>query len=281
MFSTEESYDFIRFSNDSCEVHRGCIPISPFLKSTNLISKLTRAFHVRFSAVGSFINTEFVSVQNNAKTYSNMHSSPSPLMHFATLAVLLHVTWLPFGADSASVGINTDKEALMSFKSQISQESPSSPLSYWNPSSSLCTWPGVICSNFGNRVIGLNLSSFGLEGTISPHIGNLSFLRSIQLQNNKLSGNLSREIGNLFRLRVLNISFNNLQGELPVNISKLTELKMLDLMANKITGRVTDDQLRNLRSLQVLNFGKNLLWGSIPPSIANLSSLNTLKFWHK
>ncbi|KAH9742005.1 protein kinase domain-containing protein [Citrus sinensis] len=199
-----------------------------------------------------------------------MHSSPSPLMHFATLAVLLHVTWLPFGADSASVGINTDKEALMSFKSQISQESPSSPLSYWNPSSSPCTWPGVICNNFGNRVIGLNLSSFGLEGTISPHIGNLSFLRSIQLQNNKLSGNLSREIGNLFRLRVLNISFNNLQGELPVNISKLTELKMLDLMANKITGRVTDDQLRNLRSLQVLNFGKNLLWGSIPPSIANL-----------
>ncbi|GAY46679.1 hypothetical protein CUMW_098930 [Citrus unshiu] len=191
-------------------------------------------------------------------------------MHFATLAVLLHVTWLPFGADSASVGINTDKEALMSFKSQISQESPSSPLSYWNPSSSPCTWPGVICNNFGNRVIGLNLSSFGLEGTISPHIGNLSFLRSIQLQNNKLSGNLSREIGNLFRLRVLNISFNNLQGELPVNISKLTELKMLDLMANKITGRVTDDQLRNLRSLQVLNFGKNLLWGSIPPSIANL-----------
>ncbi|KAK9221334.1 hypothetical protein WN944_009760 [Citrus x changshan-huyou] len=183
-----------------------------------------------------------------------MHSSPSPLMHFATLAVLLHVTWLPFGADSASVGINTDKEALMSFKSQISQESPSSPLSYWNPSSSPCTWPGVICNNFGNRVIGLNLSSFGLEGTISPHIGNLSFLRSIQLQNNKLSGNLPREIGNLFRLRVLNISFKTY----------------------KITGSVTDEQLRNLRSLQVLNLGKNLLWRSIPPSIANLSSLNTL-----
>ncbi|ESR59671.1 hypothetical protein CICLE_v100183242mg, partial [Citrus x clementina] len=44
-----------------------------------------------------------------------------------------------------------DYEALMSFKSQISQESPSSPLSYWNPSSSPCTWPGVICNNFGNR----------------------------------------------------------------------------------------------------------------------------------
>ncbi|GAY46677.1 hypothetical protein CUMW_098910 [Citrus unshiu] len=209
-----------------------------------------------------------------------MHSSPFPLMHLATLAVLLHIIkWLSLGVDSASLSIVTDREALISFKSQISLESSSSsPLSSWNisQSSSPCSWPGVTCNNFGQRVIGLNLSGFGIEGTISPHIGNLSLLRSLQLQNNKLSGTLPSEIGNLFRLRVLNISSNSLRGVIPLNISKLTELKILDLTANKITGRVPDEPLRNLRSLQVLNLGKNLLWGSIPPSIANLSSLNTL-----
>lgn len=214
-----------------------------------------------------------------------MHSSPFPSMKLATFAILLHIIkWLSHGVDSASLSIVTDKEALISFKSQISvKNGPSSPLSSWNTSqsSSPCSWPGVICNNFGQRVIGLNLSGFELEGTISPHIGNLSFLHSLQLQNNKLSGTLPSEIGNLFRLRVLNISFNSLQGVIPLNISKLTELRILDLMANKITGRVPDESLRNLRSLQVLNLGKKSSLGLNSTDHCKSLITHHLKLRHK
>ena len=89
---------------------------------------------------------------------------------------------------SAAQSIETDKEALIAFKSQISLES-SPLLSSWNPNSlSPCNWTGVVCNRFDQRVVGLNVSSFDLSGSISPYIGNLSFLESLELQNNRLTG---------------------------------------------------------------------------------------------
>ncbi|EOY15800.1 Serine-threonine protein kinase, plant-type, putative [Theobroma cacao] len=195
-------------------------------------------------------------------------------LHFALLAFLVYSKYICLCVESVPLSIVTDKEALISFKSQMSLEPPN-PLSYWHQNSSPCNWTGVLCNKPGNRVVALNLSGFGLVGSISPQIGNLSFLRSLELQNNQLRGALPHQIGNLFRLRVLNLSFNSLEGAIPPNISKLTELRVLDLMTNKITGRVPEE-LIHLMKLQVLNLGRNLLSGAIPPSIANLSSLSTL-----
>ncbi|KAL9458482.1 hypothetical protein AB3S75_007361 [Citrus x aurantiifolia] len=81
-----------------------------------------------------------------------MHSSPFPLMRLATFAILLHIIkWLSLGVDSASLSIVTDREALISFKSQINLgSSPSSPLSSWNisQSSSPCSWSGVMVGSY-------------------------------------------------------------------------------------------------------------------------------------
>uniref|UniRef100_A0A2C9V2X6 non-specific serine/threonine protein kinase n=1 Tax=Manihot esculenta TaxID=3983 RepID=A0A2C9V2X6_MANES len=115
----------------------------------------------------------------------------------------------------------------------------------------------------------------GLSGSISPYIGNLSFLRSLELQNNQLSGTLPDEICHLSRLRLLNLSSNSLHGSIPSNISKLRELTVLDMSMNHITGRIPE-ALTLLANIQVLNLGRNLLWGTIPPSIGNLSSLEDL-----
>ncbi|PPS06122.1 hypothetical protein GOBAR_AA14525 [Gossypium barbadense] len=145
----------------------------------------------------------------------------------------------------------------------------------YDPNSSPCNWTGVVCNKHNTRVVELNLSGFHLEGFISPHVGNLSFLRSLQLQDNQLSGELPDQMWNLFRLRDLNMSQNSLYGVIPSNISKLTELRSLDLMTNKITGAVPED-LDQLVQLQVLNLGRNLFTGTIPASIANISSLQTL-----
>ncbi|KAK3016895.1 hypothetical protein RJ639_005910 [Escallonia herrerae] len=112
-----------------------------------------------------------------------------------------------------------DREALISFKSQLSTEPPS-VLSTWNQTLSPCNWTRVKCDIYGQRVVELDLSGLGLIGSISPHIGNLSFLRSLQLQKNRFTGILPNQLGNLYRLRVLNASSNSIEGVIPPNISR-------------------------------------------------------------
>ncbi|CDY36706.1 BnaC02g31270D [Brassica napus] len=175
---------------------------------------------------------------------------------------------------SASFSLNTDSEALLSFESQMSQ-SPQSLSFSWDPNTSPCNWTGVTCDTRIRRVASINLSGHGLTGSISPSIGNLSFLTSLQLQNNQLRGPIPKEITNLFRLRVLNLSSNSLDGSLPSNLSKLIELRVLDLTSNMITG-IVPNQLGDLKNLTILNLGKNLLHGPIPPSLSNISSLTVL-----
>lgn len=177
-------------------------------------------------------------------------------------------------AEAANKNISTDKEALISFRSGLKLKSPN-PLLAWDYGSSPCNWTGVICNKIDQRVVGLNLSSCGLKGTLSPHIGNLSFLNSLELQNNQFIGNFPHEISRLFRLRVLNISYNSIQGTLPSSINQLTQLRVLDLMENDITGMLPAE-LGHLTKLQVLNLGKNHLSGKIPPTIGNLTSLTSL-----
>ncbi|KAK7318713.1 hypothetical protein RJT34_03419 [Clitoria ternatea] len=181
------------------------------------------------------------------------------------------------GVSSATLSITTDTEALISFKSQLSNDTLN-PLSSWNQSSSPCTnWTGVMCDNPGQRVTGLDLSGLGLSGQLSPFIGNLSFLQSLQLQGNQLTGVIPNQIGNLFSLRVLNLSSNLLVGNLPSNITHLNELQVLDLSSNRIVSRIPEE-ISSLKKLQVLNLGRNSLYGAIPTSLGNISSLKNISF---
>ena len=175
---------------------------------------------------------------------------------------------------SASFSLNTDRQALISFRSQISQ-SPQTLSFSWDQNISPCNWTGVSCNTRKRRVNSINLSGHGLTGSISPSISNLSFLTSLQLQNNQLRGRIPIEITSLFRLKVLNLSSNNLEGTLPSSLSKLVNLQILDLTSNTITGPVPN-QLGDLKNLNVLNLGKNLFYGPIPPSLSNISSLTVL-----
>ncbi|CAN7043329.1 unnamed protein product [Brassica rapa subsp. trilocularis] len=175
---------------------------------------------------------------------------------------------------TTSFSLNIDREALLSFRSQISQN-PHSVSFSWDQNTSPCNWTGVTCNTRNKRVISINLSGHRLTGSISPSIGNISFLTSLQLQNNQLGGLIPKEIKNLFRLRVLNLSSNSLEGSLPSNLSKLIELRVLDLTSNKITGLVPK-KLGDLKNLNILNLGKNRLHGPIPPYLSNISSLTIL-----
>ncbi|PIN18797.1 Serine/threonine protein kinase [Handroanthus impetiginosus] len=176
---------------------------------------------------------------------------------------------------SSPLSIATDKEALISFKSQISVELPNNPLTTWDQNFSPCNWTGVSCHKLGRRVVGLKLSGLRITGSISPYLGNLSFLTSLELQNNQLSGKIPDQLGNLFHLKTLNLSFNSIEGVIPSHISRCKDLRSLDLMQNQLSGRIPE-KISQLEELQLLNLARNQLSGDFPSSLTNISSLVNL-----
>jgi len=125
-----------------------------------------------------------------------------------------------------------DEGALVAFKAEISGHS--GVLASWNQSSSHCSWEGVTCSRRHRwRVVALDLSAQGLAGTISPAIGNLTFLRLLNLSINTLQGEIPPSIGSLRRLRGIDLSQNMLTGAIPSNISRCTSLRLMLISSNK------------------------------------------------
>nr|GMD22262.1 probable LRR receptor-like serine/threonine-protein kinase At3g47570 [Ipomoea batatas] len=167
------------------------------------------------------------------------------------------------------------------FKHRISSDDPNGVevLNSWNASVHHCGWKGVSCGHRHRRVVGLELPEMGLVGTISPRIGNLTFLRVLDLNSNKLYGEIPGEIGGLFRLRSLVLSVNALTGEVAkLNLSSCVHLRALLFAQNGLQGNLPTafQFLANLKKLQVLSLDSNRLTGGIPPTIGNLSSLRKL-----
>uniref|UniRef100_A0A2C9VKX4 non-specific serine/threonine protein kinase n=1 Tax=Manihot esculenta TaxID=3983 RepID=A0A2C9VKX4_MANES len=168
----------------------------------------------------------------------------------------------------------TDDEALLAFKSKISQD-PRGVLNLWNDSLHFCKWPGVTCGRRHRRVTMISLRSKNLVGLLSPSVGNLSFLREITLTNNTIHGEIPHEIGKLFRLQVLTLTNNSLEGQIPSNLSRCTNLIDLSLGNNKLRGKIPEE-LGYLSKLTQLSIYENHLQGEIPHSVGNFSSLEIL-----
>ncbi|KAM7528647.1 hypothetical protein LguiB_032057 [Lonicera macranthoides] len=142
----------------------------------------------------------------------------------------------------------------------------------WNNSLHFCNWRGVTCSTRHQRITVLDLASLELAGSVSPQIGNLTFLREISLGNNTFTGELPQEIGRLSRLQNLYISNNSFQGKFPKNISRCSNLKVIDIYDNDFVGEIPTE-LGSLSSLLHMHLSKNHFSGRIPPSLGNLSAL--------
>ncbi|KAG2329766.1 hypothetical protein Bca52824_000946 [Brassica carinata] len=168
----------------------------------------------------------------------------------------------------------TDKQALLEFKSQVSETSRV-VLDSWNDSLPLCMWTGVKCGSKHRRVTGVDLGGLKLTGVVSPFLGNLSFLRSLNLADNFLRGAIPLEVGNLFRLQYLNMSNNLLGGAIPVVLSNCSSLSSLDLSSNHLEQGVPSE-FGSLSKLVLLSLGRNNLTGKFPTSFGNLTSLQML-----
>ena len=151
-------------------------------------------------------------------------------------------------------------------------------LAAWNTSTDFCRWPGIGCSlKHKHRVTVLNLSSEGLGGTIAPSIGNLSFLRIIDLRWNNLQGEIPSEIGLLPRLRHLHLSNNSLHGDVNARLNNCTSLEVINIDSNRLTGEIPA-WLGDLSSLKVIDLSTNNFTGIIPSSLSNLTAAITIYF---
>ncbi|GJV55538.1 receptor kinase-like protein Xa21 [Tanacetum coccineum] len=130
---------------------------------------------------------------------------------------------------------------------------PNGVLSSWNDSFHFCDWSGISCGKRHRRVTVIKLKSQGLEGSLSPHVGNLSFLRVLLLWNNSLQGTIPHELGHLSRLRGLILGRNKFHGVIPTNLSGCSELKELGLAFNKLVGSIAH-QRRSVSSPNLVLF---------------------------
>ncbi|XP_023763783.1 receptor kinase-like protein Xa21 [Lactuca sativa] len=194
----------------------------------------------------------------------------------------------------------TDFGALLSFKSMITSD-PYGALSSWGNTTSFhfCEWSGVSCGKRHRRVTALWLNSQGLQGSLSPYVGNLSFLGKLSLFNNSFQGSIPHELGHLSRLRSLNLGQNKFNGLIPTNLSRCSNIERLGLYHNQLLGSIPKEMsflsklklvgvednkltggipavLGNLTSMKIFSAARNPLGGSIPDTLGHWKSLTTL-----
>ncbi|XP_028803774.1 probable LRR receptor-like serine/threonine-protein kinase At3g47570 [Neltuma alba] len=172
------------------------------------------------------------------------------------------------------MGPETDRLALLALKDKLTNGNPQ-VLPSWNSSLHFCKWEGVSCSAPHIRVSKLQLAGPSFDGSLAPAIGNLTFLKLINITFTRVHGEIPKEIGRLKRLQVLFLRLNNIQGEIPIELANCSNLQLVVFNRNNLTGKIPP-WLGSMRSLNALHLDVNKFSGSIPESLGNLSSLRVL-----
>uniref|UniRef100_A0A7N2R3S2 Leucine-rich repeat-containing N-terminal plant-type domain-containing protein n=1 Tax=Quercus lobata TaxID=97700 RepID=A0A7N2R3S2_QUELO len=157
-------------------------------------------------------------------------------IYLVILLLSMNLLWFQPTTVASALGNETDHLALLKIKESITND-PHEVMSSWKDSIHFCNWQGVTCSLRHQRVTTLNLKWNNLGGSISPYIGNLTFLRFIYLHNNSFTGNITQEVGHLFRLQHLNLIRNKLGGEIQINLSCCSELRIVDFVVYSLIGQ--------------------------------------------
>ncbi|XP_042973194.1 receptor-like protein 6 [Carya illinoinensis] len=192
-----------------------------------------------------------------------------------------------------------ESAALLQFKESfviINQSKSHDPSAYPKVSSwtlegdnrDCCLWDGVECDEDTDHVIGLDLSSGRLYGSLAP---NSSLFRLVHLQSLNLAYNhfnysqIPSQVSNLSRLAYLNLSASMFSGQIPSQISQLSHLTSLDLSDNydlysgkqllKLESGLIS-LFGNLTRLQRLHLNYVNISSVVPRILASLSSLTSI-----
>lgn len=170
-----------------------------------------------------------------------------------SLALFICLTFM--GPSLAAIPLE-EREALIALYWATDGENWGNSNGWLGPPGSEGGWEGVQVEE--DRVVALNLNgNIGLKGNIPPEIGNLTFLRFL----------------NLGTVSVIASTYYNEIESIPEEIGQLIRLEYLDLNRNRL--RSLPDSIGKLENLRELNLVENPLV-SIPPSIGNLANLTKL-----
>ncbi|CAN1744607.1 Probable LRR receptor-like serine/threonine-protein kinase At3g47570 [Linum perenne] len=194
-----------------------------------------------------------------ASSFLYISSFALPLL---LLLLLSCFSLIPLPVVSGTGSNETDRLALLQVKSTLR-----------NQTLHFCQWQGVFCNE--QRVTQLDLKLNRLSGTISPYIGNLTFLTHLILNNNTISGEIPPDIGRLHSLQELVLVQNSLTGTIPANISACSNLTSLRIGYNGLMGEIPLE-LCKLMKLQLLSIHFNNLTGNFPSCFGNVSSLEAI-----
>jgi hypothetical protein len=99
----------------------------------------------------------------------------------------------------------------------------------------LLTLPNDIKEEGGSvDVTSVNVSGWGLGGTIPSQLSSLSELTTLDLSYNALTSTIPSQLSSLSGLTTLDLSYNTLQGPIPSSLARLTALQVLRLNNNAI-----------------------------------------------
>ncbi|PWA86863.1 Leucine-rich repeat-containing protein [Artemisia annua] len=105
--------------------------------------------------------------------------------------------------------------------------------------------------------------TIAVKGVMLPFSKVLVTYMFVDLSSNMFGSEIPDIIGDIAYLRVLNLSRNNLIGGIPSTIGNLLHIESLDLSWNQLTGQIPQS-LTGIKGLGVLNLSQNRLVGRIP-----------------
>ncbi|PON62451.1 LRR domain containing protein [Trema orientale] len=158
--------------------------------------------------------------------------------------------------DSNILCIETEKQALLSFKRGLVDHS--NKLVSWEVSEEedCCKWAGIVCNSLTGHVSELRLKNGSLTGKINPSLLNLTHLSHLDLSSNDFGGiNIPSFMGSLVSLKYLNLTNGGFKGMIPHQLGNLSSLSYFG-----IGNSFYDDYL----------YADNLHW------LSGLSSLKSL-----
>ncbi|KAJ8764667.1 hypothetical protein K2173_007754 [Erythroxylum novogranatense] len=201
------------------------------------------------------------------------------------------------------LSLEDERDTLLLFNQSIFIKSNASgdPLAYpktasWEPqgqnTSDCCFWDGVECDEQTGHVVGLDLSSSCIYGSINSTstLFRLVYLRRLNLGDNNFNySQIPSQMKVFSRLTYLNLSNSQFYGQVPSEISELSHLSSLDLgRLNPLDASFAVDKplqlkisdlvrlFQNLTALEKLDLSYVNISSTVPDNWGNLSSLTFL-----
>ncbi len=133
-----------------------------------------------------------------------------------------------------------------------------------------CCFYGVTCE--GDSVVGINLASNRIRGSLRSELCRLTSLNLLDLSRNVVTGSIPSDFGCFANLTALALGSNKMNGTVPSELGSLSKLTALQLFSNSLHGELPHEIWR-LTDLQTFAVSGNQLEGKLPSDLEKFTKL--------